>query len=257
MKTNTIETPRSNATDYSDRIRLERTKRAWTQEKLAEETGISSRTIQRLECGDAPSAESLRRIAEAFGIPVEELKAKTLRKYFLIPSSKLGMIAVYIVLLAIIAVPMLVGAGAMGREFAWIDLFGMIYLLLNLVWFPRALVLRDGMLRVNKLFSSSKYDLSKLTGIRAAPYEMLMDSTGSVPLSPILSMGYGWSRSLGRFRAYLNDYKRSVLLEFGDEKIIVGPDNPEEFLESVRDEMRGVCADAPKPSEESGKEAAK
>jgi transcriptional regulator with XRE-family HTH domain len=244
MKTNPSDTPQSTNSDYADRIRLERTKRAWTQEKLAEATGVSARTIQRLECGEVPSPETLRRIAEAFGIPVEEMKAKALRKYYFIPLPLSGKIAVIGALLFLVLVGNLANTGCLDHAIVWFSLAGLAYLVLNLGWVPRSLVLRRGKLQVNKNGGwSSKYDLSKLTGIRAAPYEMLMDPMGSIPLSPIVSMGYGWSRALGYFRAYTNDYKLTVLLEFGDEKILVGPDNPEEFIESVRDEMHGVCAE--------------
>src|SRR5271170_7704338 len=40
-----------------------RLQRGWSQEQLAELTGLSVRTIQRIERGQTPSAESLKAIA--------------------------------------------------------------------------------------------------------------------------------------------------------------------------------------------------
>ncbi len=46
--------------DFSSRIRLERQKRSWTQEQLAERAKLSTRTVRRIESGDEAAAETLR-----------------------------------------------------------------------------------------------------------------------------------------------------------------------------------------------------
>lgn len=51
-----------------------RAKKAWTQEDLAAAAGISPRTVQRAEEGQM-SADTLKAIAAAFGIPVENISA--------------------------------------------------------------------------------------------------------------------------------------------------------------------------------------
>ena len=58
-----------------DRIRLEREKRAWSQEHLAAAAGIGARTIQRIEATGIASYESVRAISAALEIPVGELRA--------------------------------------------------------------------------------------------------------------------------------------------------------------------------------------
>lgn len=50
-----------------------RKQRGWTQERLAEETGLSVRTIQRIEKGDDSSLETLGLVANALDISVNEL----------------------------------------------------------------------------------------------------------------------------------------------------------------------------------------
>jgi transcriptional regulator with XRE-family HTH domain len=47
--------------------------RGWSQAHLAELTGLSVRTIQRIEVGANPGLESLRGLAGVFGVDVNEL----------------------------------------------------------------------------------------------------------------------------------------------------------------------------------------
>lgn len=52
-----------------------RQERGWTQEKLATESGVGVRTIQRLESGNDSSLETLSLVADALKVPVRELFA--------------------------------------------------------------------------------------------------------------------------------------------------------------------------------------
>ena len=49
--------------------------RGWTQERLAHESGVATRTIQRLEAGKDAGVETLSMIANALGVPVGDLFA--------------------------------------------------------------------------------------------------------------------------------------------------------------------------------------
>jgi transcriptional regulator with XRE-family HTH domain len=51
-----------------------RVQRGWSQEQLAELTGLSARTIQRIERGHMPSAESLKAIAAVFEVDLSTLR---------------------------------------------------------------------------------------------------------------------------------------------------------------------------------------
>ncbi|MDY0021399.1 DUF805 domain-containing protein [Arenimonas caeni] len=57
----------------SARLRQLRTARQWSQEQLAELSGLNLRTIQRLEGGARVSTESLRALAAVFEVPAESL----------------------------------------------------------------------------------------------------------------------------------------------------------------------------------------
>ena len=51
-------------------VRKLRLQKGWSQEQLAELTGLSVRTIQRLERGQAPSLESARALASVFEVDI-------------------------------------------------------------------------------------------------------------------------------------------------------------------------------------------
>ncbi len=50
-----------------------RTERGWTQERLAEVSGVTVRTVQRLEAGNDVSLDTLSRLAGALEVPVRQL----------------------------------------------------------------------------------------------------------------------------------------------------------------------------------------
>ena len=55
-------------------VRKLRLQRGWSQEQLAEMSGLSVRTIQRIERGRTPGLESLASLAAVFDVPVTELR---------------------------------------------------------------------------------------------------------------------------------------------------------------------------------------
>jgi transcriptional regulator with XRE-family HTH domain len=58
----------------SSQIKRERERRAWSQEHLAQVTGLGLRTIQRIEKTGAASYESARSLAAVFGVDVAKLR---------------------------------------------------------------------------------------------------------------------------------------------------------------------------------------
>ena len=57
----------------AERIRAERTQRAWSQEHLAKVTDLGLRTIQRIEASGSASNESISAIAAALDLPASVL----------------------------------------------------------------------------------------------------------------------------------------------------------------------------------------
>lgn len=58
----------------SSYLKTQREQRAWSQEHLAEVTGLGLRTIQRIETSGTASYESARSLAAVFGIDVADLR---------------------------------------------------------------------------------------------------------------------------------------------------------------------------------------
>lgn len=57
----------------SSRIRDLRKAEGWTQERLADSSGVAVRTIQRIEAGDEGSFETLTALARTLSVPVKDL----------------------------------------------------------------------------------------------------------------------------------------------------------------------------------------
>ena len=55
-------------------VRKLRLQRGWSQEQLAEMSGLSTRTIQRIERGQKAGLESLKSLAAVFEVQVSDLK---------------------------------------------------------------------------------------------------------------------------------------------------------------------------------------
>ncbi len=61
----------------SKRIRAEREKRAWSQEHLANVSGLGVRTVHRIENSGSASLESIKAIAAVFDLEATELQNST------------------------------------------------------------------------------------------------------------------------------------------------------------------------------------
>jgi transcriptional regulator with XRE-family HTH domain len=59
---------------YGNRVKRERVQRAWTQEHLAGATGLSLRTIQRIETTGTASYDSVNALAAVFSLAIADLR---------------------------------------------------------------------------------------------------------------------------------------------------------------------------------------
>ena len=57
----------------STRIMELRQAQGWTQERLANESGVGLRTVQRMEAGQDASLETLSLVADALHVPIRDL----------------------------------------------------------------------------------------------------------------------------------------------------------------------------------------
>lgn len=68
-------------TELATRVKDLRIRKGFSQEELADKTGLSLRTIQRIENGETePRGDSLKRLAEAFGVTPDDLVDWTIQE---------------------------------------------------------------------------------------------------------------------------------------------------------------------------------
>jgi transcriptional regulator with XRE-family HTH domain len=234
--------------DRSSRIKLERQKRSWTQEQLAERAKLSTRTIQRLECGAEASAEALRLIAGAFDLPVDNLRAAAVRTHFRAPWCRLVTIVTTVVIVLMLALPFVVPTNTI----YWTAWGAFLFCLFFSV---SGFSVRDGQLLVHRLGWATKFDLTQLSAFEVNAHAMM----GSIRLlgngGLFCIIGHYRNGVIGSFRAYVTDPAKSVVLEFGARKIVVSPDDPQAFVETLHSATKGVCQEPetpPLPSAASG-----
>jgi transcriptional regulator with XRE-family HTH domain len=232
MKTTDPSNIRESSTDCSARIRAERLKRALSQEALAEKAGLSARTIQRAECGETPAPDTLRALAAALDILVEELEAKAPRKVFRAFSRTSWGWAPYVALLSVIVLVLFLTPPFGSKEVLY---FITACYLFNLPWLVTGFSLKDGRLLVHHVGWAKEYDLGKATGAARCTQARIGPLQVFSYFFSISGMYY--NKLLGFYRGYVTDFEKAVLVEFGKRKIVVTPDDPEEFLASLKDEV--------------------
>jgi DNA-binding XRE family transcriptional regulator len=232
----------STETTFAERVRAARTARAWTQERLAETVGLSSRTVQRIEGGEEPSLETQRLLAEALGIDLVAASPgpTSPRRIFGAPWDTLvkwvtgSMVVTF---MAMIFLP--IGTAAV---VVWFILLAI--LLAMLPFYIGGYQITDDEVRVLRLGWASRFPLADLVGVEHLPHA----TAGSLRVLGIGGfMGYiGWFQNsvLGKYRMLATNQKDTVVLRFNAVTLVVSPDNPIAFTRAVEDATAGLNATA-------------
>lgn len=120
---------------------------------------------------------------------------------------------------------------------------GAVFLILPLLLFAalpfivRGYRVVDGVLHIRRLFWSTRFKLDALQSAETRPDAM----QGSIRLcgnGGLFSFtGLYRSSALGRYRAFVNDWRRTVVLRFPNRTIVVSPDDPEAFVNALKMEQ--------------------
>ncbi len=208
-----------------ERIQRLRKQFAWTQEQLAEKSGLATRTIQRLEHGEDASPESVQAIAATFGVSPDEIVSEPQRTHFSAPWGRKLKITT-----ATFVVIILLATASLGTD-TW--RIGVGIVLLAALLSIRGYSVIDGYVLIHRLGWSTRLDLSRLQSIEAQPGVM----AGSARLLGIgglfAFLGTFRSELLGTYRAYATDGANAVLLELDNANVVVTPDSPAEFVRAV------------------------
>lgn len=95
--------------------------------------------------------------------------------------------------------------------------------------------LAGGYLFIQRLGWETSFSLRGLQSVTADPGVMrgslrLFGNGGAFSIS-----GVYWNRRLGRYRAFVTDMHRTVVLRWSDRVMVVSPDSPERFVETVKE----------------------
>jgi hypothetical protein len=198
-----------------------------------------------VENGFDVSPETVRLIAEAFGISAENLRASPMRTRFSPSYRRFGQVyGAFIFIVSLIVI--LLDLHMRGRYFI-LDSFGTVmplFVIFTLIFTVSGFSVKDGKLVIHFMGWTIKRDLAKLSGIEVNPQAF----AGTFPIFAYCGcfgfVGYFYSSMLGgRYLGFITNDKNCVVLEFGKKKIVLAPDDPEAFIEAVREAAKGVCAD--------------
>jgi len=238
---------RSPSGGIAARLKLERLKRSWTQEHLAEAARLSVRTVQRLEGGEDPSPETLRTLAEALGVDVAELRAAEIRRQFGAPW------AAPVKWITAIALALLIGGSIVAApHLPWVPYIIIAALFVTVGCSVRGYSVRDGQLWIHHPGWCARYPLPTLTEITINPRATMgaIRLFGSGGLFGFL--GFFRNQILGRYQSYVTDPERNVVLRFDGKCIVISPDDPIQFQSAINAELAEAAPVAPEHRSDPG-----
>ncbi|MDD9949501.1 MAG: PH domain-containing protein [candidate division Zixibacteria bacterium] len=110
-------------------------------------------------------------------------------------------------------------------------------LVLSACWMIRGFVLSGDLLLIQRLGWKSRMDLTELVSADADP-EAMDKSLRTWGNGGIFCFcGRFRNTKLGAYRAYATDPKRSVVLKFQDQTVVVTPDRPDDFVASISERI--------------------
>lgn len=102
-------------------------------------------------------------------------------------------------------------------------------LLLSALFIVRGYALTPSMLYIQRLFWQTKIELSHLQTVLVDP-EATSGSIRTLGNGGLFSFsGRFRNKNLGNYSAFLTDHQRAVVLSFPNRKIVISPENPQDF----------------------------
>lgn len=97
--------------------------------------------------------------------------------------------------------------------------------------------IQDNKLKIIRLGWSKDIELSTIKNVEAKPHAM-MGSLRTWGIGGLFGyIGYFKNSILGNYKAYATHTEKAVLIETADQKYIVTPDDPAEFIKSLKHEL--------------------
>ena len=148
-----------------------------------------------------------------------------MREHFFAPwSTKLKLMTGGLAAILIVAAALTAGPGS---------LVILAILLAAAAFSIRGYSVMDGKLLIHRLGWSNKFDLSELVSAEVNP-GATMGSLRTMGIGGLFGfVGHFHNEILGSYKAFATNEFNTVVLAFGNQTIVVTPDDPEEFVEAV------------------------
>lgn len=106
--------------------------------------------------------------------------------------------------------------------------------LLTLLYTVRGYRLEKGRLFIRRLFWDTPVSLDGFQSAQLIGGDVVKGSIRLFGNGGLFAFcGWFWNRSMGRYRMWVTDTKRLVLIQCAGRKMVVSPDDPQEFVKAV------------------------
>jgi len=101
----------------------------------------------------------------------------------------------------------------------------------------RSYVITDDAILIRRLFWTTRLVRAGLQSAEFVPNAMRGSIRTCGNGGAFSITGWYWNKRLGFYRAYVTDLKRTVVLRFPLRRVVLSPDEPEEFVRELGNEM--------------------
>jgi len=139
-------------------------------------------------------------------------------------------------LISILIWGMAVGLLVTNRDMLWFSLLlPLVAWVLPLFYLVRGYRLEGRTLVIKRLCWDTRVDISDMTSVETVPKEHFRGSWRLFGNGGLFALcGWFWNRKLGRYRAWVTDDDRLVLIQCVDRKLVVSPGQPDKFVRVLR-----------------------
>jgi hypothetical protein len=106
----------------------------------------------------------------------------------------------------------------------------------------RSYAIADDAILVRRLFWDTRLELAGLKTAEVVPNAMRGSIRTCGNGGGFSITGWYWSRRLGAYRAYVTDLNRTVVLVFSKRKVVISPEDPEDFVEALNERLEAAGA---------------
>lgn len=120
-----------------------------------------------------------------------------------------------------------------GGMLRWAAVFPVVLVLWTALYTVVGYTIAGNEILVHRLLWATHLPLGGLSEAQYEP-EAMRSAVRVMGIGGLFSWtGYYWSKRLGRYRAFVTDPRRTVVLRFGEKTVVVSPEEPEAFVKEL------------------------